>query len=122
MDLRGKIWIELDGSHLFGKGRADLLEAVDAEGSIQAAAQRLGMSYRHAWSMLRDSRERCGHALVETERGGSDGGGARLTEFGRRVLRAYRRVETRFQEFIDDAQNELDGADGEAVRTRADAR
>jgi len=111
MDLRGKIWIEQDGSHLFGKGRAELLEAVDREGSILAAAQRLGMSYRHAWSMLRDCQERCGRRLVETERGGSDGGGARVTEFGRRMLRAYRRIEFRFQKLIEDAQNELDSPD-----------
>jgi len=69
------------------------------------------MSYRHAWSMLRDCQERCGRRLVETERGGSDGGGARVTEFGRRMLRAYRRIEFRFQKLIEDAQNELDSPD-----------
>jgi molybdate transport system regulatory protein len=108
VELRGKVWIEEDGEHLFGKGRAELLEAVDAEGSIQAAAQRLGMSYRHAWSVLRDCQERCGRRLVETERGGSDGGGARVTEFGRRMLCAYRRIESRFQRLLEDAQTELD--------------
>lgn len=108
MDLRGKIWIELDGEHIFGKGRAALLEAVEREGSIQAAAQRLGMSYRHAWSMLKDCQERCGRRLVETERGGSDGGGARVTDFGRRMLRSYRCIESRLQGLLEDAQNELD--------------
>src|SRR5258705_5968570 len=35
-----------DGRIALGPGKADLLEAIDATGSISAAAQSLGMSYR----------------------------------------------------------------------------
>ncbi len=32
-----------------GPGKADLLEAIDREGSISAAGRALGMSYRRTW-------------------------------------------------------------------------
>ena len=107
MELRGKVWIELGGRHLFGKGRAALLEAVDSEGSIQGAARKLGMSYRKAWSMLRAGQTLTGARLVETTRGGSKGGGARVTDFGRELLRTYRGVEARFDDLLKEAQNEV---------------
>ncbi len=39
LDIRSKIWIEVDGEPVFGRGRRFLLEAIDAHGSINRAAQ-----------------------------------------------------------------------------------
>ncbi len=76
-----------------GPGKADLLEAILAEGSISAAGRRLGMSYRRAWVLI-DTMNRCfASPLVVASRGGGGGGGARLSPTGRRVLRLYRGVE-----------------------------
>lgn len=77
-----------------GPGKADLLEAIDAEGSISGAGRRLGMSYRRTW-LLVDAMNRCWTApLVEAVAGGGQGKGARLTPCGREVLAAYRALET----------------------------
>ena len=110
MKLRAKVWIELDGVHLFGKGRASLLGAIDREGSIQAAARRMGVSYRRAWTLLKTSEERWGRRLVETFRGGVGGGGARLTEAGRLLLEVFRRVEPRVQKAVERGQRELESS------------
>ncbi|MFW6189856.1 MAG: winged helix-turn-helix domain-containing protein [Planctomycetota bacterium] len=110
MKVRGKVWFERDGEHVFGKGRADLLRAVQRTGSISAAAEALGMSYRHAWSMLNSSAERYGRALVVTERGGAEGGGARVTEFGRRLLRLHARLQSEMEDWLEDSQNAMDDA------------
>ena len=76
-----------------GPGKADLLEAIAAEGSISGAGRKLGMSYRRAW-MLVDVMNRCWRdPLVETTAGGGQGRGARLTPCGRDVLAAYRALE-----------------------------
>jgi len=76
-----------------GPGKADLLEAIDREGSITRAGKVMGMSYRRAW-LLVDAMNRCWAApLVETAAGGAKGGGAVLTETGREVLAAYRQLE-----------------------------
>src|SRR6478735_7544538 len=62
-----------------GPGKVDLLEAIDATGSISAAARSLGMSYRRAW-LLVDTMNRCFRApVVAAEAGGKRGGGTHLT-------------------------------------------
>ena len=76
-----------------GPGKVDLLEAIEASGSISGAARSLGMSYRRAW-LLVDTMNRCFRApLVEAEAGGKRGGGARLTRLGAEVIKRYRRIE-----------------------------
>jgi len=78
-----------------GPGKAALLEAIDRTGSISAAARDLEMSYRRAW-LLVDTMNQCfKQPLVSTETGGQKGGGARVTEFGREVLRRYMEMEAK---------------------------
>jgi molybdate transport system regulatory protein len=78
-----------------GPGKAELLDAIAATGSISESARRMGMSYRRAW-LLVDTMNRCfREPVVVSATGGSGGGGARLTPFGRRVLAAFRSMESR---------------------------
>lgn len=85
-----------------GPGRVDLLESIDAHGSISAAGRALGMSYRYTWLMV-DSMNRCfAEKLVETSPGGGRGGGAVLTAFGRRALAAYRALEASLEQTARD--------------------
>ena len=72
-----------------GPGKAELLQAIDQTGSISAAGKSMNMSYRRAW-MLVDVMNRCfKQPLVQTAKGGKDGGGATLTPLGRQVLHNY---------------------------------
>ena len=76
-----------------GPGKADLLESIAASGSISESARRLGMSYRRAW-LLVDTMNRCfREPVVASATGGSGGGGAQVTPFGRTVLARYRVLE-----------------------------
>lgn len=76
-----------------GPGKADLLDAIAAQGSISAAGRAMGMSYRRAW-LLVDAMNRCwASPLVETMPDGSARSGARLSEAGVRVLAAYRALQ-----------------------------
>lgn len=91
--LRIKVQLYDEVERAFGPGRARLLEAINQEGSISAAGRSLGMSYRYTW-LLVDSMNRCfSSQLVEAAAGGRRGGGAVLTDQGRRVLGAYRALE-----------------------------
>jgi len=73
-----------------GPGKADLLEAIDREGSISAAGRAMKMSYRRTW-LLVDTMNRCWkEPLVHTAAGGGQASGARLTPLGIAVLAAYR--------------------------------
>ncbi len=82
-----------DGTIVLGPGKADLLEAIARTGSIRAAAGELGMSYMRAWTLVRTMNEAFRAPLVEKVRGGSEQGGAQLTESGRKVLSLYRKME-----------------------------
>ena len=80
----------LSGSAIaMGPGKADLLRAIDETGSISAAARQMGMSYRRAWLLVHTMNECFRSPLVEAEKGGTQGGGARLTTTGREVLARY---------------------------------
>jgi molybdate transport system regulatory protein len=78
-----------------GPGKADLLEAIEAHGSISAAARAMGMSYRRAWLLVHTMNTAFRAPLVESSKGGAEGGHASLTADGRRVLVAYRDLSAR---------------------------
>lgn len=91
--LRLKAQIFCGDEPAIGPGKADLLDAIDREGSISAAGRAMGLSYRRAW-LLVDSMNRCwAEKLVETTAGGGAAKGARLTACGRAVLDGYRALE-----------------------------
>jgi len=80
----------LSGELSFGPGKAELLEKIDALGSLQAAAAEMEMSYMKAWKMVKGLNERFREPLVSLQRGGKEQGGAALTEIGHKVLALYR--------------------------------
>jgi molybdate transport system regulatory protein len=87
--------IHLGPEVALGPGKADLLEGIEATGSIAAAGRQLGMSYKRAWVLV-DTMNACFRTpLVAAAKGGKTGGGAALTPLGAQVLHAYRRMQER---------------------------
>jgi molybdate transport system regulatory protein len=92
-----KIRISFGSTVAMGPGKADLLEAIDACGSISAAAKQMKMSYRRAWELV-DVMNKCFiEPLVLSSPGGAHGGGAQLTAFGRDILKSYRDLAAKSQ-------------------------
>jgi len=105
--LRIKIQLYRGEDIALGPGKADLLEAIRAEGSISSAARALGMSYRRAW-MLVEVMNRCWREpLVEASAGGRSGGGAHVTDLGLMVLALYRSVQDSSQTAAQDGWSKL---------------
>jgi len=91
--LRTQLRIMLEEEIAFGPGKADLLDAIRDTGSISGAGKKMGMSYRRAW-LLVDTMNRCfQQPLVDTAKGGAQGGGAQLTELGLQLLNQYRELQ-----------------------------
>ena len=78
-----------------GPGKADLLEAIQQNGSISAAALSMNMSYKRAWDLVNTMNKSFKQAVVATSVGGGKGGGAQVTDFGSQVLVQYRAIETK---------------------------
>ncbi len=72
--------------------RVRLLEAIDATGSLARAARTLDVPYRTAWYKLREIEERLDLRLLDTQSGGADGGGSRLTTDARELIERFRRA------------------------------
>ncbi len=89
LSLKSKVWLEVEGEPVFGEGRKQLLEAIGRSGSIIRAASQVGISYRRAWSYLQTMESRLRVRLVERQRGGSNGGGTKLTKDARVLIKEY---------------------------------
>ena len=96
-----RVWLERGGVAVLGKGRLELLEAIDRFQSISAAARHLGMSYRHAWMLVQTMNDAAGKVLVATATGGHQGGGAKLTTYGQRAAVAFRTLQAQLVQKAD---------------------
>ncbi len=78
-----------------GPGKADLLELIGKTGSLREAADRMGMSYMRAWTLIKTMNACFQEPLVAACRGGRNRGGTELTRTGRAALRLYRTLEAK---------------------------
>jgi molybdate transport system regulatory protein len=101
--LRGRVWVDVRGVAAITEAGADLLEQIEASGSLSEAARRLRFSYRRAWLLLDAMNRRWPGPLVITAIGGRRGGGAKLTPRGRAVLSAYRDLQVQLETMLDHA-------------------
>ena len=86
----------------------DLLEAIAAEGSLNAAAGALDRSYSHAQRRVVELEEAFG-PLVDRSRGGSGGGGSELTDTARRLLSKLDRLQAEFAGVAETEETVLPG-------------
>lgn len=97
-----KVWLEIKGKPILGKGGAEILRAIQEEKSISKAAKKIGMSYRYVWNYVAKTERTLREPIVQTHRGGRKGGGAKLTRLGKNLLKEYKRVEGYVGEILVD--------------------
>lgn len=98
------------GEKAFGPGIAALLRNVEKMGSLQKAAESMGMAYSKAWKMIRETERLLNFQLTYRVIGGENGGGSNLTPQGRLFLERYeafeenvrKKTETAFSEYFSD--------------------
>ena len=91
--IKAAIKVDFGNSLRLGAGKVRLLEMVAETGSISAAARAMDMSYRRAWLLIDELNEIFKVPVVETASGGSGGGGAKITEHGKRVVSLYHELQ-----------------------------
>ena len=80
------------GRLLVGRERIALLEAVMEHKSITKAAEITGFSYKTAWDAVNAINNLLPRPAFVTRTGGSHGGGAEITDEGRRLILTFRRL------------------------------
>ena len=101
MKAKTKVWLEKSGDLVFGSGKSELLKAIDETGSIKAASERMGISFRHGWGYVTAIEKRLGLKLIVRSKGGPGGGGSRLTPAARELVRKFDRMESLIIRFAD---------------------
>lgn len=87
----------------FGRGIAKLCEGVQRTGSLNKACKEMGMAYSKAWTIMRNTEESLGFALLERQ----GAHGSVLTSEAKTLLRAFQQTEAALKET---GQTELDSA------------
>jgi molybdate transport system regulatory protein len=82
-----------EGRFLVGHDRINLLEKVAELGSIAKAAKATGFSYKTAWDSVSAVNNLLPTPAFLTRPGGRSGGGAEVTDEGRRLIATFRRLE-----------------------------
>jgi len=102
LHIRSKIWIEDNRNRVvFGQGRLKILESIERNGSISAAARELRMSYRAVRGKIKATEERLGKKLLSRNVGGSSGGGSSLTPFAMDIMKQFYRLRRDIQNDAD---------------------
>jgi molybdate transport system regulatory protein len=91
-----KFTIEFAPHSRVGRDAIELLEAIRDTGSLSQAARDLGISYRHAWRLVDALKHAFREPVTVATRGGSGGGGVRLTTLGESLVDSYRILEQQF--------------------------
>ena len=89
MDASVKISVGRGGKTPVGEGRIRLLRLIEETGSLRKAAEGMGMSYRHAWGIIRHLEEELGGSLVVSTRGGKGGGKTVITDLASELISEY---------------------------------
>ena len=107
LQVRSKIWLEVDGEPVFGQGREKLLRMIQATGSINAAAKDMGIPYRKAWTYIDSMEKRLGFPLVNRLKGGTGGGTSSLTPRAETLLQKFDLLIQGFDDIVNDKFSEL---------------
>lgn len=107
IEVACQISIKRDGANFLGNAKIELLEAIVREGSLSAAAKTLKISYQHAWNLIDDMNSSAPEPLIIKQRGGANGGGAEISDYGRRVVKDYRMIEAQVAKLIGQINTEM---------------
>lgn len=104
----GRVSLETGLGVSLGDTRVRLLEAIERLGSINQAARAVPLSYKAAWDAIDTLNNLAPQPLVVRATGGRQGGGTRLTDYGRKIVALYRALEEEYQAALDRVAGRLD--------------
>lgn len=88
--LNYKIWLsDPEDNGILGDGKWKVLKLIEEKGSLKAACEAMGYTYRRTWGNLQKIEQVLGFPLLEKHRGGNEKGSTRLTPQGKKLVEAF---------------------------------
>ena len=88
--MQYKIWMESpEGEGIMGDGKWLILKTIEQTGSLKAATEALGLTYRRTWGDLKKIEAQLGISLLDKSRGGAQGGASSLSPAGKQMVAAF---------------------------------
>lgn len=108
IQLNYKIWLSTDkGENILGDGKWQILKAIEEHGSLMAATDALGLTYRRTWGNLKKIEKILGVSLLEKSRGGASGGSTHLSKEGKKMVNAFDKFHTKYDTLLNKAFDEF---------------
>ncbi len=108
MELEGRVWLKEDNKNFLGSGRVYLLEMIEKTGSITKAAKEMKMSYKAAWDAVDAMNNLSNESLVIRNTGGKGGGGTKLTEKAKEIIKVFKALEEKYGFFLKSIEKDCD--------------
>lgn len=106
-NLNGSIAIYCKNELLMGAVQYRLLNQIVVDGSINAAAKNLKISYQHAWHLIDRMNQLSPTPIVIRQKGGRSGGGCSISVSGMRILNTYAQKEFELMGFLERGNTQL---------------
>ena len=87
--------------------KTQLLQEIRKSGSLSGAAKEMEISYQHVWTMIDEMNRSAPSPLVIKQRGGANGGGTAISEYGERMLREYQIIQAEIQKVVNQINVEI---------------
>lgn len=97
----------MEGKGIMGDGKWKILKAIEEHGSLKAATEALGLTYRRTWGDLKEIEEALGFSLLDKSRGGKEGGNTSLTAEGKNLVLAFDQFHDKIDSVMETAFIEL---------------
>ncbi len=111
IEVSGTVSFKKTDMEFLGRDRIALLEKIDECGSITKAAKAVGICYKTAWDTVDAINNLSDKPLFVRMTGGRTGGGTRLTEAGKEVIRKYRIINEEHEKFLANLEDKMEDAD-----------
>ncbi len=105
MLIKSRVWLESDGNVVLGNGRVTLLKKIIEKGSLSKAAKEMGISYRKAWNLVDSINKSSKLPFIITSKGGTNGGGTVVTEYGQKKIAQFEMLKERYYQFLKEQEH-----------------
>ncbi len=107
IEIECHISIKKSGVPFLNPLKTELLKEIRQNGSLSGAARKMKISYQHIWNMVEEMNRISPSPLVLKLRGGTNGGGTFVSDYGERMLREYNEIQDEIKKVVDQINIEI---------------